>query len=316
MNVTNLEQVTFGVTDVETCRKFWRDFGLTEAHQPAGSVFSCRDRSAVVVRRSDDPEATAPDRDRLDAPRIDVRRPRRARPRGDRRRAREGSRRDRRCGWNVARDRSARVSDRVSRLAADTRPRPRAQVQHAGPSGPDQHARAVLQGSASARDDSYGVHDRRRRQDRAVLHRALRLHRKRLLSRPRLLLARRRVESSSRPVLDQRRQDGAASITSRSSSSSIHELFGGGLNMTRARLAHGARPRPSPDLVVLFLVLPQSVRRRGRIRLRLRRRRRELEARIVRADARVVRRVVSRRRHGRFALYKGIQTADTIKRKS
>ena len=162
--------------------------------------------------------ATARDRDRLDAARIDVRRPRRARPRGDRRRAREGSRRDRRCGWNVARDRSARVSDRVSRVAADARPRPRAQVQHAGPSGQDQHARAVLQGSASARDDSYGVHDRRPGQDRAVLHRAPRLHRKRLLSRPRLLLARRRVESSSRPVLDQRRQAARASITSRSSS--------------------------------------------------------------------------------------------------
>jgi len=56
MNVTNLEQVTFGVTDVETCRRFWSDFGLSEARQPAGSVFSCRDGSAVVVRRSDDPD--------------------------------------------------------------------------------------------------------------------------------------------------------------------------------------------------------------------------------------------------------------------
>ena len=56
MNVTNLEQVTFGVTDLPACRRFWLDFGLAESRQPAGSVFSCRDGSAVVVRSSDDPD--------------------------------------------------------------------------------------------------------------------------------------------------------------------------------------------------------------------------------------------------------------------
>jgi len=55
MNVTNLEQVTFGVVDLDACRRFWSDFGLSESEQPNGSVFSCRDGSTVVLRRIDDP---------------------------------------------------------------------------------------------------------------------------------------------------------------------------------------------------------------------------------------------------------------------
>src|SRR5215471_11970751 len=55
MNVTNLEQVTFGVADLDACRRFWTDFGLAESRQPEGSVFSCRDGSSIALRRIDDP---------------------------------------------------------------------------------------------------------------------------------------------------------------------------------------------------------------------------------------------------------------------
>jgi catechol 2,3-dioxygenase-like lactoylglutathione lyase family enzyme len=55
MNVTNLEQVTFGVVDLDACRRFWNDFGLRESRQPTGSVFSCRDGSSVALRQIDDP---------------------------------------------------------------------------------------------------------------------------------------------------------------------------------------------------------------------------------------------------------------------
>src|SRR5262245_28891916 len=53
MSITNLEVVTFGVTDVETCRRFWKDFGLEE--QPGDAGFTCQDGSSVAVRRADDP---------------------------------------------------------------------------------------------------------------------------------------------------------------------------------------------------------------------------------------------------------------------
>jgi catechol 2,3-dioxygenase-like lactoylglutathione lyase family enzyme len=55
MSVTNLEAVTFGVTDVEACRRFWTDFGLQETEHAAGSAFACQDGSGVVLRRADDP---------------------------------------------------------------------------------------------------------------------------------------------------------------------------------------------------------------------------------------------------------------------
>ena len=55
MNVTNLEAVTFGVSDLELCRRFWNDFGLAETAEPDGSVFTCRDGSTVILRRIDDP---------------------------------------------------------------------------------------------------------------------------------------------------------------------------------------------------------------------------------------------------------------------
>jgi catechol 2,3-dioxygenase-like lactoylglutathione lyase family enzyme len=55
MNVTNLEALTFGVSDLELCRRFWNDFGLAETVEPSGSLFSCRDGSSVILRHIDDP---------------------------------------------------------------------------------------------------------------------------------------------------------------------------------------------------------------------------------------------------------------------
>jgi catechol 2,3-dioxygenase-like lactoylglutathione lyase family enzyme len=60
MNVTNLDSATFGVTDLETCRRFWTDFGLVEGHSSDGAtVFTCQNGSTVVLRRADD--ANLPD---------------------------------------------------------------------------------------------------------------------------------------------------------------------------------------------------------------------------------------------------------------
>ena len=55
MQITNLESVTFGVTDLETCRRFWTDFGLIESRDRGAISFACRDGSTVELRKSDDP---------------------------------------------------------------------------------------------------------------------------------------------------------------------------------------------------------------------------------------------------------------------
>ena len=55
MNVTNLDSVTFGITDLEACRRFWTDFGLEESRGGDATVFSCRNGSTVVLRDAADP---------------------------------------------------------------------------------------------------------------------------------------------------------------------------------------------------------------------------------------------------------------------
>lgn len=55
MNVTNLDSVTFGVTDLESCTRFWTDFGLTRSSADGATVFSCKNGSTVVLRSADDP---------------------------------------------------------------------------------------------------------------------------------------------------------------------------------------------------------------------------------------------------------------------
>ena len=61
MNVTNLDSVVFGVTDLGACRRFWNDFGLAEATAADGAtVFSCKNGSTVVLRSADDPQLPQP----------------------------------------------------------------------------------------------------------------------------------------------------------------------------------------------------------------------------------------------------------------
>ena len=55
MNVTNLDSVTFGVTDLAACRRFWTDFGLDESSGADGAtVFSAQNGSSVVLRDTND----------------------------------------------------------------------------------------------------------------------------------------------------------------------------------------------------------------------------------------------------------------------
>ena len=60
MNVTNLDSVTFGVTDLDACRRFWTDFGLVESQEDGATVFSCRNGSSVVLRSAEDPALPPP----------------------------------------------------------------------------------------------------------------------------------------------------------------------------------------------------------------------------------------------------------------
>jgi catechol 2,3-dioxygenase-like lactoylglutathione lyase family enzyme len=53
MSITNIETITYGVEDIETSHRFWRDFGLApDEHDP--SVFRAQDGSAVEIRAADD----------------------------------------------------------------------------------------------------------------------------------------------------------------------------------------------------------------------------------------------------------------------
>ena len=70
MNVTNLDSVSFGITDLEACRRFWTDFGLIESTALDGAtIFSCKNGSTVVLRDARRPQAAAADRARRHAAR-------------------------------------------------------------------------------------------------------------------------------------------------------------------------------------------------------------------------------------------------------
>jgi catechol 2,3-dioxygenase-like lactoylglutathione lyase family enzyme len=60
MNVTNLDSATFGVTDLDTCRRFWTDFGLVESRADGATIFTCKNGATVVLRSADDPALPAP----------------------------------------------------------------------------------------------------------------------------------------------------------------------------------------------------------------------------------------------------------------
>jgi catechol 2,3-dioxygenase-like lactoylglutathione lyase family enzyme len=60
MNVTNLDSATFGVTDLAACRRFWTDFGLVEGSADGVTTFSAQNGSTVVLRSADDPALPDP----------------------------------------------------------------------------------------------------------------------------------------------------------------------------------------------------------------------------------------------------------------
>jgi catechol-2,3-dioxygenase len=56
MKVLGIEQVTFGVEDLEECKRFWHDWGLTLlSESESGSEFETMNGSRVMVRGIDDP---------------------------------------------------------------------------------------------------------------------------------------------------------------------------------------------------------------------------------------------------------------------
>ncbi|HZF15925.1 MAG TPA: VOC family protein [Steroidobacteraceae bacterium] len=56
MAILGVERVIFGVDDLDTCTRFWEDFGLYPASRTADeSVFEIPSGSKVVIRKRDDP---------------------------------------------------------------------------------------------------------------------------------------------------------------------------------------------------------------------------------------------------------------------
>ncbi|MBN1240416.1 MAG: VOC family protein [Gammaproteobacteria bacterium] len=56
MHITNLDSLTYGVRDLAESERFWTDFGLTRRSAAEGRcVFSAEDGSTVVLRDADDP---------------------------------------------------------------------------------------------------------------------------------------------------------------------------------------------------------------------------------------------------------------------
>jgi catechol 2,3-dioxygenase-like lactoylglutathione lyase family enzyme len=60
MNITNLDRATFGIADFASCRRFWTDFGLTETTAGEATLFTCQNGGTVELRRADDPTLPAP----------------------------------------------------------------------------------------------------------------------------------------------------------------------------------------------------------------------------------------------------------------
>src|ERR1700759_4564817 len=56
MSIFGIEQITYGVTDLETCRRFFADWGLKEiAHDETRARFETLNGCTVLAVRADDP---------------------------------------------------------------------------------------------------------------------------------------------------------------------------------------------------------------------------------------------------------------------
>ena len=61
MNITNLESVVFGIHDMETSERFWTDFGLSASGDDSATRrFTAQDGSGIVLREHDDPSLPPP----------------------------------------------------------------------------------------------------------------------------------------------------------------------------------------------------------------------------------------------------------------
>ena len=61
MNQTGIDKVTYGVTDLEAARKFWTDFGLTPVETGSGhDAFAAQNGATVEIRAADDPSLPPP----------------------------------------------------------------------------------------------------------------------------------------------------------------------------------------------------------------------------------------------------------------
>ena len=60
MSITNLESVTYGVLDLEESDRFWTDFGLAPVFDQEHACFCAQDGSTIIVRAADDPDLPEP----------------------------------------------------------------------------------------------------------------------------------------------------------------------------------------------------------------------------------------------------------------
>ncbi len=60
-NHTGIEKVTYGVTDLDQAKAFWTDFGLAPVENANGHAeFAAQNGASVEIRRADDPELAPP----------------------------------------------------------------------------------------------------------------------------------------------------------------------------------------------------------------------------------------------------------------
>ena len=68
MNHTGIDKVTYGVTDLEAASKFWTDFGLTPIETDNGfATFATQNGATIEIRPADDPDLPPPVGENVDA---------------------------------------------------------------------------------------------------------------------------------------------------------------------------------------------------------------------------------------------------------
>ncbi|MDG2032972.1 MAG: VOC family protein, partial [Rhodospirillales bacterium] len=61
MNLIGIEKLVYGVDDLDQCKQFWRDFGLSMIEDDdQHGLFACASRAKVEIRKNDDPSLPPP----------------------------------------------------------------------------------------------------------------------------------------------------------------------------------------------------------------------------------------------------------------